>query len=200
MAKNPIFDRAELKPWHCGRKRKIDGSLCQGRSIKGTGDHGPCQAHGGMAPQVRAAAARRVNDTELRVAIKERMIIGSEPITDPFVELRRLAGEAVTWKDKLGAMVDDLAGTYAEETAFGKQIDATVRLFRAAMNDCANLLGMMAKLNIDERQLKLDEATVQLIFRAIEEGLKAAGVSGPAAMEAKRRAAQVVKTDIALVA
>lgn len=191
-------DPSVRDPRKCKGKSSRTGNPCGRYPSKGSA---VCTSHGAAAPQVKSAAARRAAENEIRAALRDRKLADAAPVTDPFTELERLAGEVVLWKDKLGALVDELSEErYTVDSVFGETISAKIKLFRAAIQDCAAVLSVMAKLNIDERRLKVDEMTSQIVLRALDEGLKAAGVGGPAALQAKVVAAKVMKAEVSLVA
>lgn len=164
------------------RANKTDGSGRCGNWPRRGSD--VCRKHGAGAPQVKAAAARNVAEGEIAKALR-RKLADATPVTDPLRELQRLAGEAVTWKDTLSAKVDEL-NSFEYIAAFGdEKVKATVAMFTQAIRACHELLRDMARLNIDERQLKLEEQTVQAIVRALDIGLRAGGVTGPVAQAVK---------------
>lgn len=77
------------------RARRTDGEPCAAQAMRGGS---VCRAHGGRAPQVRAAAARRLVDAELQQAVdcmraKQQQAANEE-------RARRAALEP--WMDKLG--------------------------------------------------------------------------------------------------
>lgn len=159
-----------------------------------------CNSHGGRAPQVVAAAARNLAEGQLTAVLKRR-IADAKPVTDPLAELQRLAGQAVQWKNTLTAKVDELS-SYQYEAAFGdEKVKATVALFMSALRSCHELLRDMARLNIDERQLKIDEATAMAVIRAIDKGLKIGGVTGPVAQAVRQAVAvELGRKDLELTA
>lgn len=171
------------------KAKKTDGSPCKAWAIKG-GE--VCRVHGGRAPQVKAAAARNLAEGEIAKALR-RKLADATPVTDPLRELQRLAGEAVTWKDTLSAKVDEL-NSFEYIAAFGdEKVKATVAMFTQAIRACHELLRDMARLNIDERQLKLEEQMVEAIIRALDIGLKAGGVTGPVAAAVKLAVARQLR-------
>lgn len=179
------------------KAKKTDGSPCKAWAIKGAE---VCRVHGGRAPQVRAAAARNLAEAALTSALTKRLR-DATPVNDPLGELRRLAGEAVLWKDKLSEKVDELS-SYEYTAAFGdEKVKATVAIFTSAMRSCHELLRDMARLNIDERQLKIDEATAMAVIRAIDKGLKLGGVTGPVALAVREAVARELRAgDLELTA
>lgn len=186
----------------CVRGKK-DGTPCKKPPIKGAT---VCASHGGKAPQVRAAAARRVAEEQVRRGLARLDI---DPIDDPFVELSKLAGQVVAWKDALADKVNQLTGggcsncgdgggegdriRYEAMGAGTEQLRAEVALFERALDRCGSVLGLIAKLNIDDRMARINERQADAVIRAIDAALASAGVNGPAAVAARQVAARELR-------
>lgn len=140
-----------------------------------------CDSHGGAAPQVKQAARREALRREIEQA---RDILDAEPITDPLRALQLLAGQVVEWMNALAERVDFNTLRY-ESNIMTEQARAEVQMLERAMDRCNTVLATIAKLNIDERLARVDEATADIVVRAIEAGLATAGVSGAAASRAR---------------
>lgn len=165
-----------------------DGTSCGNRPVKGAL---VCRMHGGMAPQVQAAARRRLAEEEIRNGLAQ---LDVEPVGDPFTELSKLAGQVVAWKDALAAKVNELTELrYAAQGAGTEQLRAEVALFERALDRCAAVLGMIAKLGIDDRLARISERQTEAVIRAVDAALSHAGVIGPAAAEAKQVAARELR-------
>lgn len=172
------------------------GGRCKNWPIRGGR---VCGAHGGKAPQVKAAAARRLAEDRIRRGLADFDIT---PIADPLTELAQLAGEVVGWKDALRARVNEITGARAERhdaeddgvrytSDIGtEQLRAEVALFERAMDRCAAVLGMIAKLNIDERLARITEAQADVVIAAIQIALDTAGVTGEPLLAARNAAAR----------
>lgn len=141
-----------------------------------------CTSHGGAAPQVKAAASR---ERARREILQARDILDAQPITDPLRALQQLAGQVVEWMNALAERVDFNNLRY-ESNIMTEQARAEVQMLERAMDRCNTVLATIAKLNIDERLARVDEATAVMIVRAIEAGLASAGVAGPAAVRARQ--------------
>lgn len=179
--------------------------LCTGKTKRGPCKRRPnhgmtvCNSHGGKAPQVRAAAARRLAEDRIRRGLAQFEVT---PISDPLTELALLAGEVVGWKDALRARVNDITGARAERldaeddgvrytSDIGtEQMRTEVALFERAMDRCASVLGMIAKLNIDERLARITERQADVVIAAIQLALDSAGVTGEPAIAARHAAAR----------
>lgn len=132
-----------------------------------------CASHGGKAPQVKAAAARRLAEEQARAALDAMSI---EPVDDPLTELGKLAGQVVAWKDLLADKVHVLQ-EYRYSTEYNEAIRGEVILFERAMDRCAAVLGLIAKLNIDERLAAISETQAQMLEDALFAAFDAAGLT-----------------------
>jgi hypothetical protein len=179
----------EEKPKRRCIRPKSDGSPCRKAPIKGST---VCASHGGAAPQVRAAASRRVAEDEIRQGLAR---LDVEPVGDPFTELSKLAGQVVAWKDALAAKVNDLTQVRYEAMGAGtEQLRAEVALFERALDRCAAVLGLIAKLNIDERMARISDRQATVVIDAVNAALAAAGLSGKSATEARKVAARHLRS------
>jgi len=139
---------------------RTDGEPCGAWAINGGK---VCVAHGGRAPQVKAKASRVVAERKA-----EKLLAGIsdyEPVTDALGELQRLAGRALRWLDVLEGIVEELQRIrYTSET---EQIDGRVIVFERAMDRAGKFLADLARLGIDERMAKLNEAQARLVNEVI---------------------------------
>src|SRR5690242_5087923 len=108
---------------------------CTGRAAGGTRPCGNwpiagakvCRKHGGAAPQVKAAAVRRVAEADVQRGLAR---LDVQPVGDPFEQLSALAGQVVAWKDALAAKVNELTTLRYEAMGAGtEQLRAEVALF-----------------------------------------------------------------------
>jgi hypothetical protein len=150
--------------------RKTTGEPCRAWAIVG-GE--VCVAHGGAAPQVKAKAARRAAEEKAQAILAG--IKDFEPVTDPIGELERLAGRAVRWLEVLEGIVADL--NRIRYTTESEQIDGRIIVFERAMTTAGKLLTDLARLNLDERAVRLQEAQVALLAGALAEALAEAGLA-----------------------
>ena len=134
----------------------------------------------------RAAATRTV---ESEIARTARIALASAvPVTDPLTALQQLAGEILEWKNVLKDRVDMQKLRYQSEIGT-EQVRGEVALLERAMDRCAAVLTAIARLNIDARLTAIEEGKAQMVIRAVQAALVAAGVTGPAAHAALRAAA-----------
>ena len=141
-----------------------------------------CHAHGGRAPQVKAAAARRLAETKVRKALDE---VGVREVTNPLEELRALTGEVVAWKDALATHVAHLEDRYRYQDAKGgEQLRAEVALYERALDRAGKLLETWARLGIDamlaDMQVRVTSTQVDALTAGLDAYRKAAGIDGDA--------------------
>lgn len=163
---------------YCGRNVKSrPGGKCLNGPVGGVPGK-PCVMHGGKAPQVMAAAAREKAEEGVR---KTAAMIMREatPVGDPLAALQQLAGEMTAWKDALGGQVDILKLGYSSEMGT-EQIRAAVQLYEKALDRLGTTLANIGRLNIDARLIAIEEGKKEMILRAIQAALTAAGVTGEA--------------------
>lgn len=132
-----------------------------------------CRWHGGASPSAKKGAAERVAMVKARAAIGKMAI---EPTEDPIAELQRIAGETVALKDHLRRHVEKLSSIrYRAET---EQTRAELTCYMAALRDCTNVLTSLARLNLDERAVRIKEAQALMIRSAVDRALREAGLEG----------------------
>ncbi len=169
--------------------RKSNGEPCGNWPLRGAL---VCRKHGGAAPQVRAAAAVRLAEQEIRAGLAR---LDVESVGDPFTELSKLAGQVVAFKDALAAKVNELTSIRYEANGAGtEQLRAEVALFERALDRCAAVLGLIAKLNIDDRMARISERQAAAVVRALDAGLSHAGVTGSLAAAARAVAARELRS------
>lgn len=132
-----------------------------------------CRYHGGASPNAKRAAAERVATARARKAVGKLKITECE---DPIAELQRIAGETVAIKDYLRAQVERLSSIrYRAET---EQTRAELSCYMAALRDSTSVLTSLARLNLDERSVRIKEAQASMIRRAVDSALREAGLEG----------------------
>lgn len=119
-----------------------------------------CTSHGGRAPQVRAAAARRLAERE---ALKRLDEVEIRPIGNPIRAYADLAAEVVTWKSQMAQMVNELDEYRFTDDKGAEHLDARVALFERAMDRCEKVLGNWVRLGLEERRVQLEEREAELV-------------------------------------
>ncbi|MGK5728934.1 hypothetical protein [Streptomyces sp. URMC 124] len=171
----------------CTAHRSTDGQPCANWAVKGLT---VCRYHGGNSRQSQAAAERRRAEAAVEAQARRTLAqLGAAPVENPLTALAELAGEILAFKTALAERVNDLS-SIRFSTEYGEQVRAEVSLYERAMDRAVNVLGTIARLNIDERLAAISERQAQAVITAIDAALAQAGVTGPAAAEAKRVAAR----------
>lgn len=147
-----------------------------------TPGHMVCRFHGSATRAAKAKARERQVETQVAKAIEKLNIT---PVDNPLLELKKLAGEVIAWKEAIKAHVEQLTKLRYETEMGGEQIRAEVVLFERALDRCAAVLGLIAKLNIDDRLATIEEAKVQLVVDAVEASLDELDIPVPTQAKAK---------------
>lgn len=159
----------------CGGERRGGKGPCQlpaGYKTSHVGT-GRCSWHGGASPNgTKAAREQEVSEQ----AARELARLDVPPVTDPLTELARLAGQAVAWKDMMAAKVNELSGIRYESERGGEQLRAEIALWERALDRCVATLTAMAKLNLDERQMRITEGQARLVNEVLRGALAELGL------------------------
>lgn len=153
-----------------------------------------CHAHGGKAPRVRQAAARKQATTEIRRALGRLNIV---PVRDPLTALSELGGEIVAWKELAAERVAQLQDLAARNFVTGSnEVHAEIQVFERALDRAVTVLATIARLNIDERLAAINEQQAQLVRDVLMGSLQDAHLS----TEVQREVAGHVTRRLRLVA
>lgn len=155
----------------CTARRKRDGERCTQTPVKGAT---VCFRHGGAAKQVREKGAQRVAEQRAADAVRKLNIT---PVTNPIDALAALAGEITALKDHLRAEFERLTALRYEGGAGSEQIRGELQAYQAALRDTMNVLSVITRLGIDERQVRLAEQQADLIVQAIDAIVGALGLT-----------------------
>lgn len=126
-----------------------------------------CTSHGARAPQVRAAAERRVAERKAREAVAAlgQIVPGS---VDPLDVLDQALSEVVALKDRLGQMVARLADESVRyEGRAGEQLRGELAAYQSALRDTTKCAETIVKLGLDERRVRLSEIQVAMMATGI---------------------------------
>lgn len=174
----------------CGatvKNRDNAGERCPNWAMQ---EQSVCKRHGGGSPQAIKKAARKIAEVTLNQQANKLLVtLGADPVDNPLTALSELAGEVLAFKNALGAKVNALEEIRYKGGA-GEQLRAEVALYERAIDRAGNLLGNIARLNIDERLAAINEKQAGVVIAAIEAALAHAGITGEAAVEAKVVAAR----------
>ena len=154
------------------------GEPCGRAPIKGAT---VCYAHGGRAPQVKAAAKRRLAEQEAaRLAAKVLDNPNAAPIVDVVTELQALAGRVRNAVDVIGARVNTLheqEHLRYTDAKFAEQLRAEATIWTGLLKQFQSLLVDMARLGIEERRVVLSERQGALLALAVRRVLEAFGLA-----------------------
>ena len=133
------------------------GTQCSNPPIQGGT---VCRMHGGSAPAVRAAAARRLEvaavEADIRAVIASE---GIEAVTNPLEALALLATESLAMKTALAARVNALQEITTTSKLGVEALKVEVGLYERALDRTAKFLDLLAKSGFEERRLRIDEQT-----------------------------------------
>lgn len=138
--------------------RNRRGSRCGRWAIRGGN---VCAMHGGKAPAVQAAAARRLAEAEAMATLAE---VEVHSVDNPLEELAQLAAEMRAMQKHVGNIVGQFT-SLTEATMFGEQLNVMVRLYERMMDRTAKVLADWTRLGFDERMATLNERQTDLIER-----------------------------------
>jgi hypothetical protein len=189
-----------LRPEHAGdgkprcgaqKRQGAPGETCTFIAGWGT-DHvgvGRCRLHGGNTRTQRANAHAELAEQEAR-SVLARLDVA--PVGDPLDALARLAGQVVAWQETISSIVNRLSADRVryEGGAGAEQLRAEVALYERAMDRTGHVLGMIAKLNIDDRLARVTERQAEQVIDAINAVLGHLGITGADAVEARKIAAR----------
>lgn len=151
----------------CTATSSRTGARCKKRPIDGGT---VCATHGGSAPQVRAAADRRVQIRKLEKDINAALVAdGVAPVDDPFGELALLAGEARDFKNALASRLSMLDSIRYKATESGtEQLRSEVVLYERALDRTARFVELLAKSGFEERRVRLAESEGRVLAGVIQ--------------------------------
>ena len=159
----------------CGGKLHGRDGTCTLPAGWGT-DHkgyGRCRKHLGNAPTVARAAERERLEAEARAELARLDVM---PVGNPLEELQKLAGRVLAWEHAIGELVNRLSGIRYESEHGGEQLRAEVALLERAMDRCERVLVAMARLNIDERLVRVTERQASLVASVLKGALDDLGI------------------------
>jgi hypothetical protein len=168
----PGNGRDPSKP-RCAARRSTDGQPCGNPPAPGCST---CRYHGAKARQVRRKAAERVAEAAVRAALAP-YAADCEPVSDPLSALLKVAGEILQFKAYVGGRVAELgAADWRYNTKVAEQVRGEIQLYERALDRAARVLGEIARLNLEERLVRLSERQGSLIAVAFEQLLDGLGL------------------------
>lgn len=151
------------------------GPRCRRRPIAGGT---VCTLHGGAAPQVRAAAAQRV---QTRIIQKDAEAVlaheGIVALDDPLDELGRLAAGSKALMEALGARVNSLQDLEHFDAKNSPAIKAEVQMYERAVDRTHRLLDSLVKHGYAERQIRIQEGEAMLVAGVLRRVIAGLGLT-----------------------
>lgn len=179
----------------CTGTAKKTGSRCTQWAMKG---QTVCYRHGGNSPQALQAAAKRIEDAKLNNEANKALIsIGGERCDDPLTALAERAGtEIATWRslaDQVNTLHerDELRYTDAKGS---EQLRSEAAMYERSAVRVDAILGLIAKLNIDDRLVVIEEKKVAKVIDALTVVLAHFGITGQQAAEAQHMMARRLRS------
>lgn len=159
----------------CGAAKRQGSGACRKPAGWGTSHpgRGRCRLHGGATRSQSKRAADQEIEERARAMLAQMEV---RPVENPLEELQRLAGRVLAWERVIGELVNEL-DSVRYETEFGEQLRSEVALLERAMDRCGRLLVDMARLNLDERLVKITEAQVHAVTDAVRGAFADIGLS-----------------------
>lgn len=109
----------------------------------------------------------------------------SKPIDNVYEELYILAGQIVKWKDILAERVSQLNQLGYASEYHGEQIKAEVTLFQNALSEARNILVSIARLDVEEKRVRVAEAQAMLVAEALGRVLDSLGLDDRSVLRAR---------------
>jgi hypothetical protein len=166
--------------------RNPEKRKCRGTNTSGTRAGQPCgkwalkgstvcRTHGGGAPQVQAAAKQRLAEKAITEALGK---LDVKPVHNPLTALAELAGEITAWKELAAERVAQLRELAQRNFMSGAdEVHAEIQVYERALDRCVHVLATIARLNIDERLVKISEQQAAIVKEALMGAQADAGVA-----------------------
>ena len=150
----------------CGARKKQGTGICTRPAGWGT-DHvgfGNCKLHGGSTPNgSKHAASERDRETKANVsALLEAYGVDARDVSDVYVLLGEMVGRMVGLVDLFERKASELDGLVADGE-HGESERVMLKLYRETVRDTSALLRDVAKLDIEERRLRLDAKRAEVV-------------------------------------
>ena len=147
----------------CTATSKRTGRQCGLARIPGTT---VCAKHGGAAPQVRAAAARRVAEQKVR-AIAMKLDVGPQDVSaDPLALLNGMIHSGAVMMERFSRLVehceDGQSPVYTARSGM-RQIRPEFAALRAERESLGRHLELWLKVSMAQAQLSRDQEKTQII-------------------------------------
>lgn len=127
-----------------------------------------CTIHGGAAPQVRAAADRRVMAQALEADARAALAFEAvQPVEDPVLALAELAAEVRATVRALGQRVNALQDPRYVSPLGTEQTRAELTLLGQYQDRLARMLTALGQFDLDDRRVRLSEAHAAAVVHVV---------------------------------
>lgn len=158
----------------CTAQSKRSGERCKRRPHPGVS---VCHVHGAGSAKVQAAAKRRRDRDRARALIGALLHDSdAEAITDPYAELLRLGGVLRNAANVAGERLNALDSIRNLDDKGSEQLRSEAVLWREIVTMSQRTLVDIARLDIEDRHLRLEAAKVAAILTVLEDGMRAAAL------------------------
>lgn len=113
-----------------------------------------CKWHGGGAPQVQAAARRRLAQQEAAATLAD---VGVYPVTNPVEAFADLVSEVVALKDHFADRVAQLESLRYTSTWNTEQMRTEVALYERALDRSGRLLSQWVSLGLEAKRVEMSQ-------------------------------------------
>jgi hypothetical protein len=176
------------------RAHKPDGSQCGRARTPGST---VCAAHGASAPQVKAAAARRVQEQNAR-ELARRSVADADlsAYADPIAALEFAVSCSYAMAERLAG----LAGSIPDDQLVwrnksGEHVRGELTAAQKSLADLRAAAADALKIGLDARRAGIQEQTADMLLRAFDAGLTASG----AGVEGRAKAREVFRRNLKVV-
>jgi hypothetical protein len=156
-----------------GTKRQGEPGTCHRPAGWGTPHPGTgrCKLHGGTLRGSVAAGSRDLLNRQARSYLAKYGV--AVPVDNPVQKLSELAGECDALRSYFAMRVQQLQDPdFTSTTDLGvDQINALVTAYERALDRCAKVLTDMAKLNLDERLVRVSELQATALGASLDKVL-----------------------------
>lgn len=137
-----------------------------------------CVMHGGKAPQVQAAAQRRLAAAKIEASAEADLAhYGITAIEDPLDELGKLASASTAMMNALGARVNSLTELEHFDMKNSPDLKAEVQMYERAMDRTHRLLDSLVRHGYAERQVTIAENEALLVAGVIRRVVAGLGLT-----------------------
>ena len=183
----------------CTAHSSRTGEPCKAWPVRGAT---VCRKHGGGAPQVRAAAEKRLQE-QRAAEVARRGVAGLDlsEFSDPYDALEFAVGYSHALAQRLAGLVDAIPDSELRyQGRISEQLRGEVTAAQAALRDLRQGATDAAKLGLAERRVAIHQQTADMLERALDLALARAGLDLAAQAEARevfRRNLTVIRGGLA---